>query len=147
MENCAMSPGSLFALANLLVFPAWAMLVLLPWWKWTRVVAAYLTPALLGVAWATLMAGQFAPHGGGFGSLEQLAQMVRDPYMLVSIWLHNLILDVFLGAWEVRDSQRLGVPHMYVIPCLILTFLAGPLGLLAYFVVRVAVVRRFPWKS
>jgi len=142
-----MSPGTLFALATLLVFPAWLLLILVPSWKWTRVVAAYLTPALLGIAWATLMAGQLAPHGGGFGSLEQLTEMARDPYILVAVWLHNLILDVFLGAWEVRDAQRLGVPHLYVVPCLIVTFLAGPLGLLAYFVVRIAVVRRFPWKS
>lgn len=142
-----MPPGKLFALASLSVLPAWVFLALLPRWKWTRVIAAYITPAILGVAWTALMAGQFAPHGGGFGSLEQLTEMARDPYILVAMWLHNLILDVFLGAWEVRDAQRLGVPHGYVIPCLAITFLAGPLGLLAYFAVRVMVVKRMPWKS
>lgn len=142
-----MPAGTLFALVNILVFPAWLLLILVPSWKWTRVISAYLTPALLGLVWAVLMLGQFAPHGGGYGSIEQLKEMARDPYILVAIWLHNLILDVFLGAWEVRDAQRLGVPHAYVIPCLILTFLAGPVGLLTYFAVRIAVVRRFPWKS
>lgn len=57
-----MSANQLFALASLLVFPAWLMLILLPSWKWTRVVAAYLTPALLGVAWAVLMTGRPAPR-------------------------------------------------------------------------------------
>jgi hypothetical protein len=142
-----MTPGTAFALLNLAVLPAWILLILAPGWKWTRVVAAYVTPAGLGVAWALLMAGQFAPQGGGFGSLEQLMDIARDPWILVSVWLHNLLLDVFLGAWEVRDAQRLGVPHAYVIPCLIVTFLAGPVGLLTYFAVRIAVVRRFPWKS
>lgn len=142
-----MSANQLFALASILVFPAWLLLILVPGWKWTRIVAAYITPAVLGVAWATLMAGQFTPHGGGLGSLDQLREMARDPFILVAVWLHNLILDVFLGAWEVRDAQRLGVPHRYVIPCLIVTFLAGPVGLLVYFTVRVAVVRRVPWKS
>lgn len=142
-----MPADELFALANLSVFPAWLMLVLLPSWKWTRVVAAYITPAVLGVAWIILMTGRFAPHGGGFGSLNDLREMAHDPYILVAVWLHNLILDVFLGAWEVRDAQRLGVPHGYVIPCLIVTFLAGPVGLLAYFAVRIMVVRRLPWNS
>lgn len=142
-----MSPGQWFALANLSVFPAWLLLIVFPGWKWTRVVAAYLTPAALSIAWATLMAGQFAPNGGGFGSLDELIKMARDPFILIGVWMHNLILDVFLGAWEVRDAQRLGVPHAYVIPCLILTFLAGPVGLLVYFAVRIGVVRRVPWKS
>lgn len=142
-----MPAGELFALANISVFPAWLLLMVAPGWRWTRVIAAYITPAILGVAWGMLMAGRFAPHGGGFGSLDQLRDMTHDEYILVAVWLHNLILDVFLGAWEVRDAQRLGVPHGYVIPCLIVTFLAGPVGLLAYFAVRVLVVRRFPWKS
>ena len=142
-----MPAGNLFALANLVVLPAWILLILVPSWKWTRVIAAYITPAILGLSWAVLMAGQFAPHGGGFGSLDQLRELAKDPYILVAVWLHNLLLDVFLGAWEVRDAQRLGVSHAYVIPCLILTFLAGPVGLLTYFAVRIAVVKRVPWKS
>jgi len=141
------SPSSAFALLNLAVLPAWLLLILLPSWKWTRVVAAYVTPAGLSVAWAVLMIGQIAPTGGGFGSLEQLMEMASDPWILVSVWLHNLMLDLFLGAWEVRDAQRLGVPHAYVIPCLIVTFLAGPIGLLVYFAVRIGVVRRLPWKN
>ena len=142
-----MPPGDVFALANLIVVPAWLLLVIAPGWKWTRMLAAYITPAILAVAWAVLMLGQFAPHGGGFGSLNQLQELTQNRYILVAVWLHNLILDVFLGAWEVRDAQRLGVPHLYVIPCLIVTFLAGPVGLLAYFGVRITVVKRVPWKS
>ena len=142
-----MSPGTLFALANLSILPAWILLAVLPWWKWTRVLAAYVTPAMLAGVWTMLMAGQLVPHGGGLGSLTQLVAMARDPYILVAMWMHNLMLDLFLGAWEVRDAQRLGVPHRYVVPCLALTFLAGPVGLLTYFAVRATVVKRVPWKS
>ena len=142
-----MSPSAVFAVANLAVLPTWMMLILAPSWKWTRVVAAYVTPAALGLAWVGVMAGRFAPTGGGFGSLEQLLSLTRDPWILVSVWMHNLMLDLFLGAWEVRDAQRLGVPHAYVIPCLLATFFAGPVGLLAYFAVLSAVVRRMPWRS
>jgi hypothetical protein len=142
-----MSPNTVFALANLAVLPAWVALILAPSWKWTRVVAAYVTPATLALAWAGVMAGRFAPTGGGFGSLEQLSSLTRDPWILVGVWLHNLMLDLFLGSWATRDAQRLGVRHAYVIPCLIATFFAGPIGLLSYFVVRILVVRKMPWRS
>ena len=143
----SLTAGQIFTYSNLLVMPAWALLILFPNWKWTRVLAAYLTPAILAIVWILITVDRFTPAGGGFGSLEQVSDMLRDPWFVVAGWQHALILDLFIGAWEVRDAQRLGISHGFVIPCLLLTFLAGPIGLLAYFVVRVAVVRRWPWNS
>ena len=45
-----------------------------------------------------------------------------------------------VGAWESRDAQRRGVPHLLLLPCLVATFMLGPLGLLLYAAVR----RRYP---
>ncbi len=56
--------------------------------------------------------------------------------MLLAGWLHYLAFDLFVGAWEVRDASTHGVPHVLVVPCLLLTFLLGPIGLLAYHAVR-----------
>jgi Domain of unknown function (DUF4281) len=39
-------------------------------------------------------------------------------------------------VWETRDAARRGVPHWMVIPCLLLTFMFGPAGWLAYLGVR-----------
>jgi hypothetical protein len=139
--------GHLFDYSNILVIPAWVLLVMAPKWKWTRVIAAYLTPSLLAVIWILIVTDRFTPIGAGFGSLAQVSELLRDPWFVVAGWLHSLILDLFVGAWETRDAQRLGVPHGLVIPCLLLTFLAGPIGLIAYFIVRVAVVRRWPWNA
>jgi len=36
----------------------------------------------------------------------------------------------------VRDAQRRGVPHGWLVPAQALTFLFGPVGLLVYFGVR-----------
>jgi hypothetical protein len=143
----SVDPAKVFALSNLIVFPAWLLLIVLPGWKWTRVVAAYGTPTLLGVGWIYILATQIAPPNAGFGTLDQLLSMATNPWLLTAGWIHALILDLFIGAWEVRDAQRLGIPHIYVVPCLVLTFLIGPVGLLAYFTVRVLVVRRWPWNT
>jgi hypothetical protein len=142
-----LSPSQIFTYSNILVLPAWALLILLPKWKWTRVLAAYLTPAILGAVWLWIVMDRLTVVGGGFGTLEQVTSLLADPWFIVAGWQHALILDLFIGAWETRDAQRLGIPHGYVIPCLILTFLAGPVGLIAYFIVRVAIVRRWPWNA
>ena len=143
----AVSPGQIFTYSNILVLPAWALLILFPRWKWTRVLAAYAVPAILAVVWILITVDRFVPAGGGFGTLDQVIGMLQDPWLVVAGWQHALILDLFIGAWEVRDAQRLGIAHVFVIPCLLLTFLAGPLGLIAYFAIRIVVVRRWPWNA
>ena len=51
--------------------------------------------------------------------------------MLVG-WVHYLALDLWTGAWEAEEAGRRGMPHGAVLPCLLLTFLAGPAGLLLF---------------
>ena len=53
-------------------------------------------------------------------------------------WVHYLAFDLFIGAWQVRDARVQGISHLLVIPCLQLTFLFGPAGLLLYFLIRAA---------
>jgi hypothetical protein len=36
----------------------------------------------------------------------------------------------------VRDAQRRGIPHLLIVPALVLTFLLGPAGLLLYLATR-----------
>jgi hypothetical protein len=57
--------------------------------------------------------------------------------------VHYLAFDLFIGAWEVRDSQRMKIPHLLVVPCLLLTFVFGPVGLLMYLTLRGIRRRRF----
>jgi hypothetical protein len=139
-----MSPGQLFVLCNLAVLPAWGLLVVAPGWRWTRSIAAYVTPAALALLYLGVMVTHFAPSDGGFGSLDQLASTYHNAWLLLAGWLHLLAIDLFLGAWQVRDAQRLGISHAYVIPCLALTFVIGPVGLAVYFGVRFAMVRKLP---
>jgi hypothetical protein len=45
---------------------------------------------------------------------------------------------------QVTDASHRNLPHLLVAPLLVLTMLLGPMGLLAYFILRtlVSVVRR-----
>jgi len=66
-----------------------------------------------------------------------------NPYVLTAGWIHYLAFDLFIGCWELRDSQRHGIAHWLVVPCLVLTFALGPVGLGLYLVLRSVRIRRF----
>lgn len=127
----------------MLVVPGWLLLVFVPRWKWSaRIIAGVVIPLVLGLVYLYLVATHFGESGGGFGSLEQVSKLFQNPYALLAGWIHYLAFDLFIGSWEVRDAQRLGIHHLLVVPCLLLTFLLGPIGLLLYFMLRVLVKRR-----
>ena len=68
---------------------------------------------------------------GGFSSLAGVRTLFDNPWALLAGWTHYLAFDLFIGGWEVRDAQRRGIPHLLVVPALVLTFLFGPAGLAA----------------
>ena len=135
-----LTPDSLFAVANPLALAGWALLILAPRWRGTRaVVLSGALPLLLATSYAALIGYQTVAHptpGGGFGSLAQVAALFREPWALLAGWVHYLCFDMWVGAWETRDAQRRGMPHWVLIPCLVATFMLGPLGLLLYSGVR-----------
>jgi hypothetical protein len=134
---------ALFSLASAAVLPGWALLVLVPRWKWTaRLVGPVLIPALLSLFYLYLLAARWAILAGGFGSLATVRRLFDDPAVLLAGWVHYLAFDLFIGSWEVRDAQRLALPHLLVVPCLLLTLLFGPVGFLSYLVVRGSLRRR-----
>ncbi|WBO82880.1 ABA4-like family protein [Hymenobacter yonginensis] len=137
-----LTPDSLFAFANPVALLGWALLVLAPRWRVTRwLVLSGVWPLLLAVAYALLIGGHYlGPHAtdGGFNSLAEVAALFRNPWALLAGWVHYLCFDLSVGIWESLDARRRGVPHLLLVPCLLLTFLFGPVGLLLY-----AVVRRF----
>ena len=139
-----MSAADTFSFVNLTVLPAWALLIFLPRWKWTRIVAAYAIPSALAIVYLTLLLMNKPPEGAGFASIAQVERLFSSQWLLLAGWVHYLAFDLFIGAWEVRDAWRLKIPHLLVVPCLVLTFLIGPVGLLVYFIVRISVVRKLP---
>ena len=123
--------------------PGWALLVLAPRWRWTaRLVAPVLIPGLLSLLYVFLLLTRWSSAEGGFGSLADVRRLFEEPALLLAGWVHYLAFDLFIGSWEVRDAQRLALPHLLVVPCLVLTFLFGPIGWLAYFALRGGLRRR-----
>lgn len=139
-----MSAESLFQIVNFVALAGWGLLVFLPKWRGTRwIVVSALLPLLLAVAYLTLLFLYIGNADGGFGSLAEVSKLFRNDHLLLAGWIHYLAFDLFVGAWELSNAQKSGVPHPALVPCLALTFLFGPVGLLLYSIVRAVYTQRF----
>ncbi len=133
-----MSLDTLFTLANLSVIPAWLLLIVAPRAAITKnLVHSLVYPAILGVAYVSgILTSASSGSGADMGSLASLSAAFSNPSFMLIGWLHYLVFDLFVGAWEARDASRSNVPHLWLVPCLILTFMLGPTGLLLYLAIR-----------
>ncbi|QRN98025.1 DUF4281 domain-containing protein [Archangium violaceum] len=129
---------TLFLVFTYGVFPAWALLLFAPRWKWTqRLVHSVWIPVMLALAHiGFLLLAASPPEGASAATLEGAMRLFQEPWTALVCWIHYLVFDLFVGAWEVRDAIRRKLPHLAVVPCVLLTWLYGPLGLMLYFLVR-----------
>lgn len=138
-----MPPDQMFQIANPLALLGWLALLASPLApRAAQAVAAAAIPLLLSLAYAGLVLAFWWEAPGGFGSLPEVMALFTHPQIALAGWLHYLAFDLFLGAWEVRTARAEGIPHWAVIPCLILTFLFGPVGLLAFAILRFTLTRK-----
>jgi len=103
----------------------------------TELIVPILIPCLFAVAYIIIIGRFFDPAGfANFSSLGGLASLQGSPWLLLAGWLHYLAFDLFVGAWEVRTARADGIPHLAVVPSLVLTFMLGPAGLVLFVVTR-----------
>lgn len=132
---------SIFSFATTLALVGWVSLLLLPRNKRAQLTAGILLPLMLSAIYLGLILLHFRGAQGGFGSLADVATLFQKPELLLAGWIHYLAFDLFIGGWEIRDSQQNGIPHLLMIPSLVMTFMLGPIGLLFYFAIRSAKTR------
>lgn len=133
-----MKAEQIFSIANLIALVAWLVLLVAPRWNVTRkVILSGAIPLLLSAAYLILIVLFFGRAEGGFDSLPNVMKLFTNEWAALAGWIHYLAFDLLVGTWEVRDSQERGISHWFVIPCLILTFLFGPIGFLLYSILRV----------
>ena len=127
----------LFSLASTVALTGWAALLASPLIPLLADrYAALAVPLLLSVAYTGLILADWSTAEGGFDSLANVARLFQTPELLLAGWLHYLAFDLFVGAWEARTARMEQIGFLLVIPCLMLTFLFGPAGLLLFLAIR-----------
>ncbi len=135
-----MSNQVLFLICNTAVLPGWLLLLLAPRWRWTQRITMFTLPMLLAAAYVWLFIANFEGLHTNF-TLGAVEYQFHSQGLVLAAWIHLLALDLFAGAWMVRDARRLKILHLAVIPCLLMTFLMGPVGLLIYLSLRTGLRR------
>lgn len=132
-----MKAEQIFSIVNLIAMISWILLAVAPRWVFTKkVVLSGAIPLLLSVAYLILIFAFFGSSEGRFNSLAGVMKLFTYEWMVLAGWIHYLAFDLFVGVWEVKDAQAKNISHWFVIPCLFLTFMLGPIGFLLYSILR-----------
>ena len=131
--------GVLFGLTFAVAAPFWVLMILLPGWSWTRRIVAsplIVLPVVLIYALVVVPAfGEVLPAVAA-PTLAGIRELLGTADGAAAAWAHMIAFDLFVGRWSWLDGRERGVPTLIMSPVLVLTILLGPLGLLAYLLVR-----------
>jgi hypothetical protein len=131
-----MTLEGVFSACNLLAMAGWILLVLVPRRRLAMTIAGTVIPLTLAAIYLAVFLLNVRGASGGFSSLAGVAQLFENRWLLLAGWVHYLAFDLFIGAWETRDAMARRVPRLLLAPCLVMTFMLGPIGLLGYHLVR-----------
>ena len=133
-----MTPSEVFSLANIIAFIMWLLLIILPNWKVTRFLINYkVVPVFLSIVYAVyLIQSMLTGPAMDFGSLEAVIQLFTVENAVLAGWLHYLAFDLLVGMWMLEQNKSLNIHQTIMVPCLVLTFMMGPIGFLLFFGIR-----------
>jgi hypothetical protein len=142
-----LDPDSVFSAAGLVAMLGWlgllVSLIAAPVRPVAWRAATFIIPALMAAAYVLLLGQAMQQDAkGGFGSIAEVRSLFANDAALAAGWIHYLAFDLFVGSWITRDGLERRVPWLLLVPCLALTFLAGPAGLLLYLALRLAFTAR-----
>ena len=74
--------------------------------------------------------------------LDELSRLFEDHLYLMLFWTHFIAINLFIGGWIVKDSQKYYINKILVSIPLIITYLIGPIGLFFYWIIRIFYAKR-----
>ena len=140
-----MSSSEIFTLASAVMFIPWALMIGAPKWRWTEPIAflaaLLFMVAAVGLIWKSIALA--VQDEGSLRSINGLARLFQSQEMVWAGWLNYLAFSICASIWQLNDSREIKLAHLLVVPSLVLTFLAGPMGLLAYLIIRWAKTKKW----
>ena len=134
----------LYFWVNLGILPFWLTLIFFPQSNFTKYFVTSIFPIiLLGGSYifvlykAYLNAYDFDSNFELYLSISNLSNLFTSNTFLILFWIHFVSINLFVGGWIVRDSQKLLIGKILVAIPLIITYLIGPLGIFVYWLIRI----------
>ena len=140
---------TLYMWVNIGVLPFWLMLIFFPQSHLCRIFVASIFPILLlsgayiFVLYKSYLIGyDFIGNFSLYLSLDQLSRLFEDHLYLMLFWIHFIAINLFIGGWIVKDSQKFYINKITISIPLIITYFIGPIGLFFYWVIRIFYAKR-----
>lgn len=138
---------TIFAATNWIALAAWFTLIVLPRRPLPMALVLYGGVMMLCLAYVAMLVALLtrmvdpiavvgtAPQGFSY-SVQGIRQLFQSDGGVVLGWTHYLAFDLFAGLWIARDADAKDFSRWVQVPILLATFLAGPLGLFVWLVMR-----------
>ena len=140
---------TLYMWINLGVLPFWFILIVFPQSHLSRIFVTSIFPffILSGVYIFILYKSYLIGYDfdGNFSlylGLSELSRLFEDHLYIMIFWTHFIAINLFIGGWIVKDSQKFAINKVLMAVPLIVTYLIGPLGLFLYWIIRIFFAKR-----
>ena len=140
---------TLYMWINLGVLPFWFILIVFPQSHLSRIFVTSIFPIFIlsGVYIFILYKSYLIGYDfdGNFTlylGLNELSRLFEDHLYIMIFWTHFIAINLFIGGWIVKDSQKFSINKVLMAVPLIVTYLIGPIGLFLYWIIRIFYAKR-----
>ena len=134
---------TLYLWVNLGVLPFWLILIFFPSSKLSKYFVTSIFPILLlggsyvfALYKSYLSSYDFMSNFELYLDISNLSNLFSNNLFLMMFWIHFVSINLFVGGWIVKDSQKFFINKTLISLPLIVTYLIGPLGIFIYWIIR-----------
>jgi len=139
----------IFMWLNLGVLPFWLVLIIFPQSQICRFFITSIFPIfILSMVYGYLLylffdeGYDFIKNFELYLGLDAISILLTYKAFIILFWTHFLAMNLFCGAWIVKDSQKFGINKILISFPLLTTYFVGPIGLTIYWIIRIFYAKR-----
>ena len=140
---------TLYMWINLGVIPFWFILIVFPQSHLSRIFVTSIFPffilsgVYIFILYKSYLIGyDFDVNFSLYLGLNELSRLFEDHLYIMIFWTHFIAINLFVGGWIVKDSQKFSINKVLMAVPLIVTYLIGPIGILLYWIIRIFYAKR-----
>ena len=140
---------TLYMWINLGVLPFWFILIVFPQSHLSRIFVTSIFPffilsgVYIFILYKSYLIGyDFDVNFSLYLGLNELSRLFEDHLYIMIFWTHFIAINLFIGGWIVKDSQKFSINKVLMAMPLIVTYLIGPIGLFLYWIIRIVYAKR-----
>ena len=134
---------------NLGVLPFWFLIIFFPQSQLCKYLATSILPIfLLSVAYCFVLyksyinSYDFLDNFNLYLGIRFLTDLFKNNLYTLLFWIHFVSINLFVGGWILKDSQKFTINKFLIALPLIITYLIGPIGLFVYWIIRIFYAKR-----